>query len=1121
MNQNGTQKKVFCRFLKQGNSLLVKMILCLFLSTGLVPAFASGNNSVTEQPANQTITLKNKVVDKKNGPIIGATVVVEGSTKGTITDIDGNFTLEVPSASIIAVSFIGFKTLKLPAQNVLSMNGIVLEESMESLDEVMVVGYGQVKRANLTGAVSNVEMKKLEDIPAPSLSSVLLGAMSGVSVSEVTGNPLAEASIKVRINGSWNSDDPLFVIDGFIRDVNAFNQLDPSEIDNISVLKDAAAAIYGVRGSDGVLLVTTRRGKEGKTKISYSGSYGVSDGVNMPEMMSAFEQATALNHLYRENLINGTSTSVAYFSPEELDAFKNIDNNWLEMGWKSSQNTRHTLNISGGTDKVKYNISGSYMFSDGNFAQLNMNRYNFRSGLDVDFTEQLSGNFTLSFSQRSTDSPLNEKDAEPDRMYGTFSDLCRQPRWVPAYIDGLAVGNGLGSSDTHPLEVFNSGSFRKNYSNDVTLSGKINYEIKKIKGLKASFSIDYSRGNSNGKQLAKPYKVYNFVPSNQLHFYDINGNQTIEQPIDGHLYTNVQGTPTTITNGDKLYESATFDYSYQITPSISYANKFKFHDINAVILYEQSESGGNNLNWTKTGLAIDGINSATGYSTISSVDSKINTLSRRQGFIGRFNYTYADKYSFESTARYEASTNFAKGYRWGLFPSLAASWRISEESFFKDKVKMMDLLKLRFSYGLLGNDKLNSISQYRETFSTAADKYMFGTNTFVTGISPIGEGLVILNSTWEKTQSFNFGIDTRFFQTFTFSIDGFYKHSYDILDEKKSEFPQNSGIASASPKLNFGIQNAWGGEIEIGYQKDLNQDWGINANVNLSWADSRVVRKSQNLGILGTWQDEEGRRRGGETGYWMWKGVNNDGLARSWDDVHAYADYLRSNAPEGSNIEVLGLTESAFRPGMLMFKDVGTTLAIQEPDGKITADGDVNIISPFDSAPFTYSFKLGFKYKKFKFDALFDGSFGHDVIFDKGFYTDASGGKRTGSFLSATSNQLREWYGNYAIADPTTGELTNAATCIYPRLDSRSFKTQRSEFWMRNGHNLRLRNINVSYTLPASYAKAMGLESLRIFGTGTNLLTLINPYPYKDANVGFWSDYPQVRSFNLGINITL
>lgn len=1125
MNQKKSKSR-FTQIPYLCKSVYVMMILCSWLLMIPTSAMAEDGANVS-MSVDQQIAVTGRVIDHTGEAVIGASVMVEGTTLGTITDIEGNFSLSAPQSGTLVVSFVGYETQKVRVRT--GGMTITLKEDAELLDEVVVVGYGTVKRANLTGAVSSVDMADLSDIPATNLASVLMGTMPGVTVGEATGNPLANATIKIRINGSWSGEEPLYVIDGFIRDVEAFNLIDPSEIDNISVLKDAQASVYGVRGAGGVILVTTKKGKEGKTKINYSGSYGFSQGVSMPEMMSAYEQATSLNHLYREQIINGEK-DFAMFTDEELSAMKGLDYNWLDMGWKNANNTRHTLNISGGSDKVKYFVGGSYMWSDGNFSNLDVNRFSVRSGVDIGFTKDFKGSFNISFASRDSNMPLNEKDAEPDRMYGTFNNLNRMPRWVAPYINGLPVGNGMTSGDTHPLEIFNSGSYKKSKSMDVAMGARFDYDVKWVKGLRASLQFNYSRGASNGKQLSKPYTTYNFL-TNKIP--DSEGDAT----VDGHLIdpSNTVTKMNQITNGDKLYESASFNYSYQLNPSISYNNSFGANDISAMIMYEQSEGGGNNLSLSRSGMIIDGLESMEGFSKDPSgwtTGSGINTLSRRQSFIGRMIYTYAGRYTVEGTARYEASANFPPGKRWGFFPSISGSWRVSEESWFKENVSFMDELKLRASYGRLGNDKL-SMSQWSRVYENKSISYLLGTEgKGLNAIAPKNAALIINNVTWEKSDSYNVGLDMRFLKSLFINVDGFYRYTFDILDDGKSVFPQSAGISGDSPKSNYGIQKTWGGELEIGYQKQLSKDWAINVRGNLAYATNKVVKKNQNPGIVGTWKDEEGRIRGGDTGYFVWKGKDGrgDGLARTWQDVYDYIEYLETNMKNHPNyngtgeIEVLGLTKDKLRPGMLMYQDLGTSLKDQTPDGKIDKlsdnSGDDRIISKFDSSPFNYGFTLGFTWKDLRFDALFSGQFGNMVVFDKGFYETASGGKRQGEFLSATSNQLREWYGNYAVANPENLELVST-NVIYPRLDTNSLRNYRSDFWLRDGHSLRLRTINVSYNLPNQLAKSIGLDALRVFFTGTNLWTIVNPYPYKDAYVGFWTDYPQIRSFNFGVSISL
>lgn len=1092
---------------------LLSSVLRTALTSVAIALMLTAPHAVNAQSAAQQINVKASVVDEKNEPVIGATIKIEGTTAGTVTDLNGVFQIKAASNATISISYIGYVTQQFRANQVPGL--ITMAEEAERLEELVVVGYGAVKRANLTGAVANIDMKEVADIPAPNLASVLMGTMPGVKVGESTGNVIGNTTVQIRINGSWNAEAPLFVIDGFIRDLDAFNMLDPSEIENISVLKDASAAIYGVRGAGGVLLVTTKKGKAGKTKVSYSTSFGFNQGVNMPEMMSAYEHGVALNDLWQQQITyqGANAADKKFFTQQELETMKGLDYNWLDQAWKNSGNMRHTLNISGGNEDVRYFIGGSYMWADGNFQNLNMNRYGLRVGVDAKMAKNLNASFSMNYNDKSTEMPLNQRDAEPERMYGTFSDLARAPRFTPAYIDGVPVGNSISSNGSHPLEMMNSGSYRRNKSSDMSAGLSLEYIVERVKGLKFKVSGSFSNGSGFGKQLSKPYYVYNFIPLGDTQDSYLLSNQ--QYPVSDSQYRR------RIENSDKIYESANRNYSYQLNPEVSYGNKFGKHDLSAFVMFEMSESGGNGMSLSRQGVIIENHEIMEGYaSSAQTTSSSINTKSRRQSFIGRFNYNYDDRYFIESATRYEASTNFAPGYRWGLFPSISAGWRISEEAFFKDNVdiNVMDNLKFRASYGRLGNDKV-SMNQWRSSYGTTADAAYIGGSALTSVLYPTMEGLVIINSTWEKTDSYNAGIDMRLFGDLSLGIDGFYRHTFDILDDFKSEFPQTSGINSATPKINSGIQDSWGGELELGYNKKLTSDFSIQIKGNISYATNKVLKKMQNPGNIGTWQDEIGRIRGGEVGYF------SHGIARNQEELDAWIADLKSNIPLDDNgtplystVTVLGIAEQDLKPGMLMFKDTGSARYQDEngiwhdgePDGNITTD-DQRIISKFDSAPFTYGFTLGFTWKDIRMDAIFSGAFGHDVVFEKGWYENASGGSRSGEFLSIQSNQLREWSGNY-----WTESNPNAK---YPRLDTYSLRNQRSTFWMRDGHNLRLRSLNVSYNLPKTLTRSVGIDQMRVFFSGTNLLTLINPYPYKDASVGFWSDYPMIRSFNFGLNL--
>jgi TonB-linked SusC/RagA family outer membrane protein len=1052
---------------------------------------------------NEQVIVTGKIVDEKNEPIIGASVFIEGTSIGTVTDFDGKFSLKTLANSILSITYVGYTSQKVKATT--TPVHIVLKEDNATLNEVVVVGYGQQKRANVTGAVTSMDMKGVQDYPAPSLATVLAGQMPGVQVDQPTGNPIGSPTISIRASSSFSGTaNPLFVIDGFIRDLDAFNMLDPSEVENISVLKDASAAVYGVRGRDGVIIVKTKRGSEGKPKINYSASYGVNQGINMPKMMSAYQQAVALNDYWSQRATYmSDQTSRDYFEDAELQQLKSVDNNWIDQAWHDSNNTRHTLNVTGGSDKVKYFIGGSYMNANGNFDGLYMNRYGIRFGVDADITSNLKGSFSMDYNQKETHSPLNSNDTEYDRMYRTFSELVRTSRWIPAYIDGLAVNNTSGSN---ALAMLNSGSYRKGSTGDVTTSMQLEYNVPQIKGLKLKISGNYNKSSNYGKSYAVPYNVYNFYKDDTYtHLYSTN-----QYDVSSSTYV------TQIENGNYIYESASFGYSYQINPQISYSAKFGKHSINAMVIYEQSESGGNSLSETRSTLIIPNYEVMDGYDTTDQTTaSTIDTKTRRQGVISRIDYTFDDKYIIEAAGRNDASTNFAKGYRWGFFPTISLGWRISQEPFFEKLTSVIDNMKIRGSFGILGSDNATQ-NQYRYSYSKGGYVYIGGSSTNLT-IMPNNSGLVYTNATWEKTKEFNLGLDMNFLRSFTFSADGYYKHTTDILNTSSSTYAQATGT-STSPSINYGIQDAWGAEFELKYDKKINKDFSIQSKAGFTYLMNKVIKKYQASGAIGTWKDENGKVAGGEVGYTC------IGIARTQEDVDNYISDLLSNyetyhGTTGS-ITVLGLSESEMKPGMLMYKDMGSA-AYQDADGNwhdgapdgIIDDNDQRTISKYSFAPYLYTFSVGFTWKDVKVDVLFSGQFGNDVFYEKGFWTTASGGNRSGAFLSETSNQLSEWYGNYW--------TENNVNAKYPRLDENSLRGYRSTFWMRDGHTLQLKTINISYPLPLKYIKKIGFDQCRVYCQASNIWTIINPYPYKDASVSYWSDYPMVRTINFGLNLSL
>ncbi|UCH14713.1 MAG: SusC/RagA family TonB-linked outer membrane protein, partial [Bacteroidales bacterium] len=579
------------------------------------------------------VTITGLVKDKSGEPLPGVNVIIKGSTKGIITDGNGNYSIsDVPADGILVFSFLGMATQEIAAGNQTEID-VVLEEDITSLDEVVVIGYGDVKRANLVGSVVDISAEEIEELPAANLSTLLEGRLAGVRVSQSSGKPGSSTSVKIRTSSSWNNEEPIFVIDGIIYDEQnggqeRFDVLDPTEIESISVLKDASAAVYGARGAGGAILITTKRGKMGRPKINYSGSYGVSDATQLPDMMSAYEQAVFVNDAIEIVDPVRYESDPGYYTEDELEYFKTIDHNWLEQAWQKSQLTRHTLNVSGGSDRLSYYGGGSYYYETGNFKNLYTQKYTLRMGLDAHITKNLTTSFGISIDNRNNQRPYNEFDKESDPLRGTFKALLQTPRWIPSYRGDLPVGQ-RGLVDNHPLEVEKIDAYSRSKDSHYNLNSALEYRVPWVKDLKVRFAYSYNQGNSYGKQYRVPYYLYDFVTE--------GGHR--------HIITDeVHGDPTYIENGDQIQESSDIGKSYQLNGSISWAKEIGAHDIKALFVYEQSESESHGFNSQRENMIIPTYDRQEGFSESVQRTRSSAANGARLSYIGRLNYIFGEKY---------------------------------------------------------------------------------------------------------------------------------------------------------------------------------------------------------------------------------------------------------------------------------------------------------------------------------------------------------------------------------------------------------------------------------------------------------------------------------------------
>ncbi len=1038
-------------------------------------------------PVLAQITVKGRVVDNNNEVLPGATIIVKGTQQGFITDMDGNFTVNnVSKDDVLVISFIGMVTQEIIVGDQTQIN-VSLSPDTKQLDEVVIVGYGDVKRANLTGAVVDIKAAELEDIPVGDLSSALDGKMAGVKISSFTGKPGEASVLTIRTESTFGrvTEEALYVIDGVISDASAFNLLDATEVESISILKDAAAAVYGARSAGGVVLVKTKRGMEGKPKFQYSGSYGIAQATKFPEMLSGEELATMYNEILDIYKLYGNRVSPGdYFAEDEIAYFDSIPGyNWIEELIKPATTAKHTLNVSGGGERVNYFIGGSYYKENGMTDMLEYARYSLRTNVEANVTKNLTASIGLNYAYHDKLEPNFSTD-NSGRLREIYKQALTAAPWVPVSIDGKPVNNFISNN---PLALFESGSYKNSYGNNVGIRTELRYRVPYIKGLEAGFQFSRDEKNSRGKEYAQDYACYNFQTTG-THRHIVTNQPSSVNPFEVHG------------NEEGLYESTDYARNYQLNASIRYNKELGAHDLSGLLVYEQSENQSNRF-WTsiRQSAAIDGYDYMWAYSIDDNWQNGNGAYeSGNLGFIGRFNYGYAEKYLAEATFRYEASQRFHPDNRWGFFPAVSAGWVTSEEHFFRDNISFINFLKFRGSFGIVGNDNLPNAFTWTPTFTGDATGPIFGDQ--LTNAIEARNGLVYIPSIrWQETNSYNIGMDMRIWESrFSISIDYYYRHTYGVFN-RRTNIPAIVGLSSEQrpPEENYGEASAEGLEFELGYDGKAGS-FGYSFEGLFSWDKSRELKLFQNPAVEGSWKDDRYNDPSNQPGYIALGIMRTQEQLDEW--MSKYPDYTVDGEP--------------LQLGMIYYKDVRGEeyidsvtgkIAYLPPDGTITGD-DVTIIAKYTSAPYTYGFTLGFTWKGLRASGVFTGAFGHKVFISKDEQTTPDPSKEE------INNVFSFW------RDYWTEENTDAA---FPRPYEYGLAGENSTFWMRNGHTLQLSTLNISYNLPQSLSRKIGVPELRLYFSSRNLWTIINPFDHKDPSISRGYDYPLMRTFNFGINITL
>jgi len=1043
----------------------------------------------------QEVTISGTVTNKENNdPLEGVSVKVKNSATGTTTKKDGTFTIKVPSSeSILVFSYVGFGSFerKAGASGVIS---IQLERGNDRLEEVVVIGYGTKKRVNVQGSVATIKATDIEDLPVANLQSALINRIPGVGVNFSSGKPGSTTTINIRNSITFPgaptgvTNQPLIVIDGIIANPTQWSQapnadwmenIDASQIEDITFLKDASAAIYGAAGAKGVVLITTKKGKAGKPKISYSGYFGVSTEAVKNKSLTAYEHAQFLNDGFE---MTGAPLNQR-FSQADLDSLKSMpDRSWYDYFWKSGKVQRHTVNISGGTDKVTLFAGGSYYNETGNFGITQNNKYSFRTGMNANIVEGLSAqvNFASDFNREQSN---NWKNASAETDDATIRALYLTPKWIPVEINGLPVGFGGNAAPNNStgnpwsmLGVHRSGAYRDAKSQGLSVNASLEWRPKFIKGLAARVQYGNNSRTNNALGYYPAYLVYNFQARGQ------NG-LLLSDKLNA-------ATPSrrVTSQSDQIEEGITTSKNYQFITTLSYGRKFGDHDVDAMVGFDQGEADSKNYLLSKSGQIVAGVDEFWAFSndpsTLGSVQDALRNpqffRSAKRSYISRANYSFKGKYFFEFIGRADASVNFLPSKRWGFFPTVGLGWKVSDESFFRN-VAFVNTLKLRANYGIVGEDRVgNRLWESRFTQTTGV---VIG-NAVTGGLDPN----IYPNPdiTWEKARSLNVGLDATVWNNkITISADFYNRYTYDGFDTySASVFPPTAGIPP--PVVNYGRQLAWGSEFAVGYRTRFGKNWGMNADVNFGWSNSQMLQVFYNEAQLGTYgPDQLGIAIGRDPR--KYNGTNIGYIAKGILRTQAEVDAILAKNP---NYLIGGQKPQV---GFMDFEDING-------DGQIN---DLDITTMFDKTTPVASFgiTLGATYKEFKLQMNMNLRIGGKVAYDS----------EARKVPTTTQNAPAFWADHWTPTNPN-GK--------FPRADA-PLAREYSTFWALNGTQSRINNAVLSYQMPKRIAAKLKIPDLRIMVTGTNLFNIINPFKYKDPYTSNFANYPTLRTISLGVNASL
>lgn len=1086
----------------------------LVCSALMLSPYVGGQAHAEVQNVLQAKAVKGTVVDETGEPVIGATVLVVGgsASQGTITDMDGNFSINVKPGQKLKITYIGYDESIVAAKE--GMKVQMKTSGAVSLNTVEVVAYGVQKKVTMTGAISSVKSDDLVRTSVGSVNNVLGGQLSGVTTVQYSGEPGDDAAeIFVRGKATWGDSQPLIQVDGVER---TMADIDPNEIESVTVLKDASAtAVFGVRGANGVVLITTKRGSQGKAKISVSTSWTALSPTKMVEQASSLEYANFYNQMSENDywqtanlaVANGKYASLEAYMAEKpfsksfsdaiiqkfatgSDPIRFPNTRWADYIMKDvTLQQQHNLNISGGTDRVKYFISTGYYSQDGLFKEFGLNydfgyqyhRFNYRSNLDLKATKTTTLSFNVAGNVSNADKPYTGSGAAGLIKQIYYATPFSSPGIIDNklvycttdYTDGLKLpfvgGDGMG--------YYGKGFMQTNINKiqmDLVLDQKLDFITKGLSfKAKGSYNSAYTISKQGNCQVA----TYN-----PLVQYDEQGN----------VIYNADGTPYIVyrQNGNDTDPSYSASQGkardWYLEGSFNYSRVFGKHTVNALMLYNQSKQ--------------------YYYSNISYPDVPRSYV----GLVGRVTYDYANRYMAEFNIGYNGSENFAPGRRFGTFPAGSIGWIISEEKFWKPISKIASFFKLRASWGLVGNDKtldkirfmyladpyitgsyglVNNMSNWADTYG-----YLFGNaqSGTVQGTSSIAGAYESIKNNpdigWEKAFKQDYGFDLYFFgDRFKTTFDYYREHRTDIL-VRDATVP--SSIGFTMPYTNAGETKAWGWELSLGYNDKIGKNFRFWGKLNLSYNQNEIIEMKEEP-QKNDYMLAKGHRIGARSMYKFWK---------YYEGEQTKAEYEQTFGTPFPQQRITNL-----QPGDCVYVDL-------DGDGKIDPNDMTCDNGYTDDPEYMAGLTLGFNYKRLTFNMQLTGAWNVSRyitdVFRQPFY--CSSNTTQGGLLS------------YHVNNTWTPGVYESQDALYPRATWANAEQnyENSDLWEKDAKYLRLKTVSLSYDFINPTFKKIGMNKCEVTLSGYNLLTF-TPYKWGDPETRASNapSYPLQRTYTISLNV--